>query len=117
MIAPQAASAEEEAQTEGAAAAAGGARQSRRLRSRAANAPALAATYAPHHRWIYLSDMTTQEAVIFKQYDWRPGNRARASFHNSFHDTFHDDWKDCPGRRSVECRLLLVFDEEAKPKL
>lgn len=78
----------------------------------AQTAPGCGPVWSPENRWVFVSDMTVNEAVIFKQYDWREGaGRAKASFHNSFHDTFHDDWKDCPGRRSVEVRALLVWDE------
>lgn len=73
------------------------------------DAPALAPIYSPEHRWYFAPDMQPDEAVIFKQYDFRPGIAARACCHNSFRDTFHDAWEECPGRRSLECRLLLTF--------
>lgn len=71
--------------------------------------PALAPIYAPDHRWYYIPDMTPEQALIFKQYDWRKGAASRVCFHNSFRDRFHEDWDDCPGRRSVEVRVLLTF--------
>lgn len=78
------------------------------------DAPALGAMYAPQHRWVYCPDMLPEEAVIFKHYDFRPQVPARATFHTSLPDHFHDAWKECPGRRSIECRLLLTFDDEGK---
>merc|ERR1712096_375176 len=65
-------------------------------------------TYAPQHRWVFMSDQRPDEAWLFKQYDTRPGV-ARQCFHNSFHDPFHDEDPDCPGRRSAEFRILLIF--------
>lgn len=81
----------------------------------AQDAPALAPTYGPTHRWVYLPDMAEDEAVVFKQYDFRnkvPGMGAKATFHCSFPDQFHNNWKDCPGRRSLECRVILTYDPE-----
>ena len=76
----------------------------------AQDAPALAPIHSSGHRWYFAPDMRADEAVIFKQYDWRPGTRARVCPHVSFRDRFHDRWDDCPGRRSIECRLLLTFE-------
>ncbi|MGI9615490.1 MAG: CmcJ/NvfI family oxidoreductase, partial [Acidimicrobiales bacterium] len=73
------------------------------------DAPSLAPIYSPEHRWIFIPDMTPDQALIFKQYDFRPGVASRACFHNSFRDRFHEDWQACPGRRSVEVRMLVTF--------
>lgn len=87
-----------------------------RVPQAAADAPAIAPTYSAKHRFVYFPDMTTEEALVFKQYDFRKSQPAKATFHMSFKDGFHDDWKDCPGRRSLECRMVLVFDpHEAAP--
>ncbi len=75
----------------------------------AGDAPAIGPIYSPNHRWYFKPDMSPQEAMLFKQYDCRQGVRARACWHNSFHDKFHDGWVECPGRRSIELRLLLTF--------
>lgn len=64
--------------------------------------------HSPAHRWVYCSDMQTDEAVIFKQWDTRPGV-AKCAFHGSFYDPFHDTWDACPGRRSLEARILMVI--------
>ena len=79
------------------------------------DAPALGPKFDPSHRWVYCPDMTPSEAVIFKQYDFRPSGQTRAAYHHSMEDKFHDCWKECPGRRSIECRILLTFDDNAPP--
>lgn len=73
-------------------------------------APGLGPVYSPNHRWVFCPDMAPEEAVIFKQYDFRPGEAVRSCFHNSCPDPFHDEWQDCPARRSIELRLLVTFD-------
>ena len=87
-----------------------------RVPAAAQDAPAIAPIYSPHHRWFFVPDMRPEEAVIFKQYDWRPGVAARACWHDSFRDRFHDDWEECPGRRSIEFRILLTFPDDAAPE-
>ena len=84
-----------------------------RVPAAAQDAPAIAPLYSPAHRWYFAPDMRTDEAVIFKQYDWRPGVAARACWHDSFRDRFHDTWQECPGRRSIEFRILATFSEDA----
>ncbi|MGI9613260.1 MAG: CmcJ/NvfI family oxidoreductase [Acidimicrobiales bacterium] len=73
------------------------------------DAPSLAPIYSPDHRWCFIPDMTPEQALIFKQYDFRSDVASQVCFHNSFRDRFHEDWQDCPGRRSVEVRALLAF--------
>jgi hypothetical protein len=85
----------------------------------AKDAPALAPLYSSNHRWVYCSDMTKDEAVIFKQFDFRKSGvdtSTRTTFHRAFADPFHQNWKDCPPRRSIECRIILVFDDHDKNK-
>lgn len=88
-----------------------------RVPQAAQDAPALGPCYAPQHRWVYLPDMTEEEGVIFKQIDFRTNKKARATFHCAIDDKFHSDWKECPGRRSIECRVILTFDPEGQAKL
>jgi len=78
----------------------------------AKDCPALGPIHRESHRWVYLSDMTESEAVIFKQYDFRAASASKATFHQAFPDPYHDDWDACPPRRSIECRILLTFDPE-----
>ena len=54
--------------------------------------------------------VTEEEAVVFKQYDFRPTSPSKATFHQAFPDPHHDAWEQCPPRRSIECRILLVYD-------
>ncbi len=71
--------------------------------------PSIAPVFSPEHRWQFFPDMTPEQGVIFKHYDWRPEAVSRVCFHNSFRDRFHDTWPECPGRRSVEVRVLAAF--------
>ena len=73
------------------------------------DAPTLAPLHRDDDRWIFAPDMTPEEALVFKQYDFRSDATSRVCFHNSFRDRFHDDWDACPGRRSVEVRILATF--------
>lgn len=88
-----------------------------RVPQAAKDAPALAPMHSPRHRWVFLSDMTPEEAVIFKQYDFREASTCKATFHSAFPDPFHKEWKECPGRRSIECRVILTFDPEPTSRL
>ena len=97
----------------------------------ALDAPALGPYYNEGHRWVFCPDMRVDEAVLFKQYDWRAAAHhsgssgsssritAKGSFHTSFRDHHHEPESSdgssktalsVPGRRSLECRVLLVFD-------
>jgi len=80
----------------------------------AKDCPALGPVHSSKHRWVYLSDMTEEEAVIFKQYDFRPDATSKATFHQAFPDPHHDSWEQCPPRRSIECRILLVYEPEPR---
>lgn len=78
---------------------------------------ALGPLYLPTNRWVYCSDMRTDEAWLFKQFDTREDGRAKCSFHTAFYDPFHDKNPDTPGRRSCEFRFLLTFPKAASSKL
>jgi len=110
-----------------------------RVPQAAKDAPALSPCHRARHRWVFLPDMREDEAVLFKQYDFRREQqqqqqqgkqgkqgkqqgggggggvakaRVRATFHVAFEDPFHDGDEEKPGRQSIECRVLLMFDEE-----
>ena len=68
-----------------------------------------APVYNPDHRWWYYPDMTPDEVLITKQLDARPG-RASQCPHTSFVDETRP--ADTLPRRSVEVRILAVFDPE-----
>lgn len=86
----------------------------KRMPQAAQDAPAIGPLYNPQHRWVYCPDMSPEEAVVFKQFDYRKSTSTKVSFHHSMPDNFHNAWKDCPGRRSIEVRLILTFDEDGE---
>ena len=61
--------------------------------------------------WYYFPKMTSDEVLVFKQYDTRceEANR-RTAFHTPFADP--GTREDAPLRRTIEVRVLAVFDEE-----
>ena len=69
-----------------------------------------APVYNPDHRWCYFPDMTPEEIIVFKQMDGRPGDRAVYCPHTSF--DIPDAPEGSPPRRSIEGRLLAVFDAD-----
>ena len=66
-----------------------------------------APVYNPDHRWCYFPEMSTEEVLILKQLDGRPG-RACYCPHVSFDNKAVSE--DLPPRRSIETRLLAVFE-------
>lgn len=71
----------------------------------AENVVSTMATYNPAHRFYYVREMRTDEALVFKQLDSRAG-RAPSCPHTSFDDPSAP--ADAPGRRSIEVRLLCA---------
>ncbi|MDE0808773.1 MAG: CmcJ/NvfI family oxidoreductase [Alphaproteobacteria bacterium] len=65
--------------------------------------------YSPDHRWCYFPEMTTEEVIVLKQMDQRPG-RVVYCPHTSFDNPLVGD--DAPPRRSIETRIVAVFDPE-----
>ncbi len=68
-----------------------------------------APVYNPNHRWCYFPNMTPDEILVFKQMDGRK-NRSVYCPHTSF--DIPDTPEDAPPRRSIEGRLLAVFEGE-----
>ena len=66
-----------------------------------------APVFNPDHRWWYYPDMTTDEVLLTKQLDARPGVASQCP-HTSFEDTERP--ADALPRRSIELRILAVFD-------
>lgn len=67
---------------------------------------------SPNHRWYYFSDMTPDEALIFKGHDSDPAQPKRSP-----HSAFVDDSRERGGERiSMETRVLAVFDAAATPR-
>ena len=67
------------------------------------------------HSWVSLTDMQPTEGALFKQYDFRQSAKekgeALATFHCSSPDPYHRN-TNLPGRRSIECRIILTFEPE-----
>lgn len=63
--------------------------------------------YSPRHRWFYFSEMTADEALLFKSFD-SDESRARFTPHSAFADP------NAPNppkpRESIEARALAFFD-------
>ena len=68
-----------------------------------------APVYSPDHRFCYFPEMETTETLVIKQLDARPG-RAAYCPHTSFDLPGSDD---ALPRRSIETRLLAVFEDAA----
>ena len=65
-----------------------------------------APVHNPRHQWWYYPAMSTDEILLTKQLDERPG-RAEQCPHTSFTDPTAP--ADAPPRRSIEVRTLAVF--------
>ena len=63
-------------------------------------------TWNADHRFYYVSNMQPGEAIVFKQYDSRPG-MPKVCPHTAFYDPAVG--QNHAGRRSVEFRALCVF--------
>ncbi|HKK30581.1 MAG TPA: CmcJ/NvfI family oxidoreductase [Alphaproteobacteria bacterium] len=68
-----------------------------------------APVYNPGHRWCYVPNMTTSEILVFKQMDGRRDGRSVYCPHTSF--DIPETPEDAPPRRSIEVRLLAVFEK------
>jgi len=66
-----------------------------------------APVYNPEHRWCYFPEMTTEEVIVLKQMDQRPDHVVYCP-HTSFDNPLVGD--DAPPRRSIETRIVAVFD-------
>ena len=63
--------------------------------------------YNADHRWCYFPEMTTDEILLFKNYDSIEDGRARFTPHTAFVDPTTPD--DTPSRESIETRVLAWF--------
>lgn len=64
----------------------------------------------PNQRWYYASDMTPEEAWVFKIFDSKNDGRAKCAVHSSFPLEGQDDTTD--PRTSVEVRCFVFWDDE-----
>jgi hypothetical protein len=70
---------------------------------------ASAPLYSAEHRHYYFPRMQTDELILIKQFDTRPG-RTRLCPHTSFEDPTAPD--DALRRRSIEVRMMCMFERE-----
>jgi hypothetical protein len=63
-------------------------------------------TYQPQQRWYFASDMTADEAWLFKNFDSASLGPGRAAPHSAFADPRHPNG---PPRESIEVRGLALF--------
>jgi len=68
--------------------------------------PSTMPVYNPKHRFYYFARMQTDEVIVIKQLDSRPG-RATQCPHTSFDDLTAP--ADALGRRNIEVRVLCAF--------
>lgn len=66
--------------------------------------------YNPNQDWYYASDMTPEEAWVFKIFDSKEDGRARCAVHTSFPLPGQEEHGD--PRTSVEVRLFAFWDDE-----
>lgn len=64
----------------------------------------------PNQQWYYASNMTPEEAWVFKIFDSKKDGRARCAVHSSFPLKGQDDYGD--PRTSVEVRCFVFWDDE-----
>lgn len=65
----------------------------------------------PNQDWYYASDMTPEEAWIFKIFDSKKDGRARCAVHSSFPLKSQSETSG-PARESVEVRCFVFWDDE-----
>jgi hypothetical protein len=66
-------------------------------------------TWNPAHRWFYVPDMRTDEALLLKCFDSRTDGTARFAPHSAFADPTTP--ADAPPRHSIEVRTLVFHRE------
>lgn len=65
--------------------------------------------HAKHHAWLYFPEMTSDEVLVFKQYDTREDRMERRGvFHTAVKTPSRPD---TPARRSCEVRVVCIFGE------
>lgn len=66
--------------------------------------------YNPGQKWYYASEMTPEEAWVFKIFDSKKDGRARCAVHSSFPLVGQDE--EGEARTSVEARCFVFWDDE-----
>src|SRR5262249_49365375 len=62
-------------------------------------------TFDPRHRWFYVPELGTDEALLLKRYDSQTDGRARFAPHTAFSDPTTP--AGAPPRESIEIRALV----------
>jgi len=62
--------------------------------------------HEPRQRWYFASDMSVDEAWLFKNFDSAPPGAGRVAPHSAFTDPRH---LEVPPRESIEVRALAIF--------
>lgn len=65
-------------------------------------------TCSPQHRWYYASGMTTDEALLIKNFDSKLDGRARRVPHTAIQTPYDEG----PPRQSIEIRCLVFWEHE-----
>jgi hypothetical protein len=63
-------------------------------------------THEPGQRWYFASDMTVDEAWLFKNFDSAPPAPGRVAPHSAFTNPYHSNG---PPRKSIEVRAFALF--------
>lgn len=67
-------------------------------------------TCSPQHKWYYASGMTTDEALLIKNFDSKLDGRARCVPHTAIQTPYDKG----PPRQSIEIRCLVFWEHEEK---
>mmetsp|Transcript_5097 Transcript_5097/g.6430 ORF Transcript_5097/g.6430 Transcript_5097/m.6430 type:complete len:122 (-) Transcript_5097:1430-1795(-) len=74
--------------------------------------PSLSLKYSPQQRWFSYPDMTNDEVLVFKHFEWDKNknnseNNHRKTYRCCFHTAFHDPRAHAEKRQSVEYRVAV----------
>ena len=67
--------------------------------------------YSPDFKFYYVNKLTTDEALLFVDYDSSKSSQLSGLAHGAFHD--HRSPDNAPLRRSIEVRVLVLWEDEA----
>ena len=67
--------------------------------------------YSPGFKFYYVNQLTVDEALLFVDYDSTKSSQLSGLAHGAFHD--HRSPDNAPLRRSIEVRVLVLWEDEA----
>ena len=67
--------------------------------------------YSPDFKFYYVNKLTTDEALLFVDFDSSKSSQLSGLAHGAFQD--HSTPDDAPLRRSIEVRVLVLWEDEA----